>query len=158
MKKFETEHSTEVAEEDTEEAETAIMEDKNATTCGLFGFRPTWLQKFLSRKTYLLVFLLLATSQAMIFSYLTVVLSTIEKQFGLQSKEAAWIYSGNEISQIAFIFFLPFVGRVRKKPLAMGVMSIMSAIGMFIIALPHFTGRGKSFTKGKDYEPDDYPG
>ena len=32
-------------------------------------------------------------------SYLTAVLSNIERRFGLQSKEVAWIYSGNEISQ-----------------------------------------------------------
>jgi hypothetical protein len=50
------------------------------------------------------------------------------------------IYSGNEISQIFFIVFLPFVGRVKKRPLFMSLSTALAAIGLFIIALPHFTG------------------
>ena len=50
------------------------------------------------------------------------------------------IYSGNEISQIFFIVFLPFVGRVKKRPLFMSLSAVLAAVGLFIIALPHFTG------------------
>ena len=50
-----------------------------------------------NRKTFMLVYVLVSIVQSMIFSYLTVVLTTVEKQFGLTSREAAWIYSGNEI-------------------------------------------------------------
>ena len=112
--------------------------------CGLFYWRPPWLQKFLSRKCFLLVYLLLGITQSMVFSYLSVVLSTIEKQFGVKSAEIAWVYSGNEISQICFIVFLPFVGRVKKRPLLMGLASIISACGMFLIAIPHLAGRGQN--------------
>ena len=42
-------------------------------------------------------------------TYLSSCLSTIEKQFGIKSQEAAWVFSGNEISQIPLIFFLPFL-------------------------------------------------
>ena len=79
----------------------------------------------------------------MVFAYLSVVLSTIEKQFGVKSAEIAWIYSGNEISQICFIVFLPFVGRVKKRPLFMGLASIVSACGMFLVAVPYLAGRGQ---------------
>ena len=88
-------------------------------------------------------------TQTTILAYLTVVLSTIEKEFGLKSKEAAWVYSGNEIAQICFIVFLPFVGRVKRRPLYIGVAAIISAIGMFLIAVPYFAGRSKRFGKGK---------
>ena len=71
-------------------------------------------------------------------SYLTAVLSNVERRFGLQSKEVAWIYSGNEISQIALVFFLPLIGKVRKRPLWLGVSNCFAAVGIFIIALPHF--------------------
>ena len=123
------------------------MADRSAT-CGLFGVRPTWLQRFLTHKMFLVTYIMVGVTQSMIFSYLTVVLSTIEKQFGLQSKEAAWIYSGNEISQIAFVLFLPFVGRVKKKPLAIGLMSMLAAVGIYIIATPHFAGRGRAIIEG----------
>ena len=53
-------------------------------------------------------------------------MGAVEKHFGLKSKEAAWIYSGNEISQICFIVFVPVVGRIVKKPLAMSLMSVVA--------------------------------
>ena len=115
------------------------MVDK-ATSCGLFNWRPQWIQKFANHKVYMALFVIIGIVQSMAFSYLTVVLSTIEKRFGLKSKEATWIYSGNEISQICFIFFLPFVGRVKRRPLFMGLSIMLSAIGLLIIAFPHFTG------------------
>ena len=118
-------------------------EDIQEKACGLFSWRPAWLQKFLSHKLFLLVFTLLGVSQSMIFSYLTVVLSTIEKQFGVKSAEIAWVYSGNEISQICFILFLPFVGRAKKRPLLMGLASMISGCGMILIAMPYLAGRGQ---------------
>ena len=54
------------------------------TTCGLFSWRPHSLQRFVSHKYYVLVYVIISISQSIVFSYLTVVLSTIEKQFGLK--------------------------------------------------------------------------
>ena len=53
-------------------------------TCGLFSWRPHSLQRFVSYKYYVLVYVIISIAQSMVFSYLTVVLSTIEKQFGLK--------------------------------------------------------------------------
>ena len=94
------------------------------------------------------LFMIVSSTQTIILSYLTVVLSTIEKEFGLQSKEAAWVYSGNEIAQVLFIVFLPFVGKAKRRPLYIGIGACVSAIGMLLIALPHFVGRGKEYQKG----------
>ena len=115
------------------------MVDKG-TSCGLFNWRPEWVQRFANQKVYMALFVIIGVVQSMAFSYLTVVLSTIEKRFGLKSKEATWIYSGNEISQIFFILFLPFVGKVKRRPLFMGLSIMLSSLGLFIIAIPHFTG------------------
>ena len=57
---------------------------RNSATCGLFDWRPQSLQRFVSYKYYVLVYVIISISQSMVFSYLTVVLSTIEKQFGLK--------------------------------------------------------------------------
>ena len=122
------------------------VENQN-NSCGLFNCRPSWLQRFLSYKAFIVVYLLLGISQSMIFGYLSVVLSTVEKQFGVKSAEIAWVYSGNEISQICFIVFLPFVGRVKKRPLVMGLASVISASGMFLIILPYMIGRGQDIIK-----------
>ena len=124
-------------------------EEQKRYSSGLFNWRPSWLQKVLSYKVFVLFYMLLSGTQTIILSYLTVVLSTIEKEFGLKSKEAAWVYSGNEISQILFIVVLPFVGRTKRRPLFIGVAGIISAIGMLLIAVPHFAGRGKEFESGR---------
>lgn len=111
-----------------------------STSCGLFNYRPKWAQKYANHKVYVFLFSIIGIVQSMAFSYLTSCLSTIEKRFGLKSKEATWIYSGNEISQIFFIFFLPFVGRVKRRPLFMGLSIMLSAVGLLIVAFPNFTG------------------
>ena len=64
-----------------------------------------------SFQIYILLYSVLGAVQGMGHTYLSSVLTTIEKQFGIKSQEAAWIFSGNEISQIAFIFVIPFLTR-----------------------------------------------
>ena len=150
------------------------MLDKG-TSCGFLACRPRWLQRFAAPKFYMIVFTLIAIVSSSVFSYMSVVLSTIEKRFGLQegtqlnsdsevsyhqyhgrlrdffcclfqfehpqSKEAAWIFSGNEISQILLMLILPFAGKVKRRPLWLGVATVVSAVGVLISAIPHFTGR-----------------
>jgi sodium-independent organic anion transporter len=103
------------------------------------------MQRFADPKFYLFLFSIVSILGAFIFAYLTVVLSTIEKEFGLQSKEAAWVYSGNEISQIFLLVVLPLIGKVRRRPLWLGLANVVSAMGTLLIALPHFTARGSTF-------------
>ena len=89
------------------------------------------------------------------------VLSSMEKQFGIKSEEAAWIFSGiiiiinilsmimimiitiimiysiiiitqmsgNEISQIFFIFFFPLLAKIRRRSLWTSVAMLLSALG-----------------------------
>ena len=61
------------------------------TTCGFLGCRPRWLQRFAAPKFYMVVFTLIAIVSSSVFSYVSVVLSTIEKRFGLQ--EGTQLYS-----------------------------------------------------------------
>ena len=72
------------------------------------------------------------------FSYLSAVLSTIEKQFGIRSKETAWVFSGNEVSQICFIFALPFLSKVHRRSLWTAVAMMLTAFGLFLCASPFF--------------------
>ena len=92
--------------------------------------------------------MIISGAQTIFLSYMTVVLSTIEKEFGLKSKEAAWVYSGNEISQILFILFIPFIGRAKRRPLYIGIAAFISALGMLLISVPYLAGMGKSSDYG----------
>lgn len=46
---------------------------------------------------YVIVYSTIGIIQGMAFNYLSTVLSTIERQFGIRSQETAWVFSGNEI-------------------------------------------------------------
>lgn len=71
------------------------MMDKGST-CGFLGYRPRWLQRFAAPKFYMLVFTLIAIVSSSVFSYVSVVISTIEKRFGLQEGTQRY-YSDSEV-------------------------------------------------------------
>lgn len=54
--------------------------------CGISIFKPKWLKKFATIKSFMAVYGLLGTIQAMAFVYLVVTLTTIEKRFKIPSK------------------------------------------------------------------------
>jgi len=111
--------------------------EKETTTCGLFNWRPKWLQKLARKEVYIILFSLIGAVQGMSYTYLSSVLSTIEKQFGIKSQEAAWVFSGNEISQIAFIFFLPFLRKITKRTMWTSLALLASAFGLVLCAMPY---------------------
>ena len=98
-------------------------------------------------QVYAGVYSVLGIVQGMGFSYLSSVLSTIEKQFGIKSKETAWVFSGNEISQIFFIFALPFLGMIRKRALWTSIAMLWTSLGLFLCASP-FLVKDKSLYDG----------
>ena len=81
-----------------------MFPEEKETSCGIFSWRPKWLQKFANLKLYVLIYSTLSMIQSMGFSYANVVLTSVERRFGIKSKDIAWIYAGNEISQVIFIF------------------------------------------------------
>lgn len=122
--------------------------EKQNTLCGLGPWRPKFMQRFASRKMYIFVYSLLGVIQGMGFTYLSSVLSTIEKQFGIKSQEAAWIFSGNEISQIFFILVLPFLPRIKKRTLWTSIAMMLSALGFFLCATPFFAKDKELYRNG----------
>ena len=79
------------------------------------------------------------------YSYMSSILTTLEKEFGIKSKETAYLNSGNEIAQILFIFFLPLMMKVKKRPLWCGIGMMTTAVGLYMMALPHILIRKVSF-------------
>jgi len=54
--------------------------------CGVSCYHPGWLQKFANTKSFLIVYGLLGTIQAMSYLYFVVTLTTIEKRFKIPSQ------------------------------------------------------------------------
>ena len=57
-------------------------------------------------------------------------------------QETAWVFSGNEISQICFIFALPFLSKIHRRTLWTSVAMIFAAFGLFLCAGPFFAKVG----------------
>lgn len=54
--------------------------------CGICGFYPKWLRNRATPKTFIVVYGLLGTVQAMAFIYIVVTLTTLEKRFKIPSR------------------------------------------------------------------------
>lgn len=58
--------------------------------CGIGQFKPKWLKRFANIKSFMTVYGLLGTIQAMAFVYLVVTLTTMEKRFKIPSKTTGY--------------------------------------------------------------------
>lgn len=97
------------------------------------------MQPLASKKVYMLIYGILGIIQGMFFTYLSAALSTLERQFGIKSEETAYLMSGNELSQILFVFVMPFIVKVKKRPFWTAIGLCCSALGCFMMAMPHWT-------------------
>ncbi|KAL0126170.1 hypothetical protein PUN28_004945 [Cardiocondyla obscurior] len=111
--------------------------------CGICGIYPRWLQNRATVKSFIAVYGLLGTVQAMAFIYIIVTLTTLEKRFKIPSRTTGIILSGNEISQILSLI-LTYYGGSSHRPRWIAVGVGLSALSCLVLALPHFIyGPGK---------------
>jgi len=96
------------------------------------------MQFFASKKVYMFFYGVIGIIKGMQYTYLSAMLSTLERKFGIKSKETAYLMSGNEIAQILFLFFLPLTVKVKKRPFWCGIGMVFTALGLYMMALPHF--------------------
>lgn len=111
--------------------------------CGICGIYPKWLRNRATPRTFIAVYGLLGTVQAMAFIYIIVTLTTLEKRFKIPSRTTGLILSGNEISQILSLI-LTYYGGSSHRPRWIAVGVGCSALSCLVLALPHFIyGPGK---------------
>ena len=63
--------------------------------------------------------------------------STLEKQFKLTSKQSGMIVAAKELSSLLLIAFLSFYGSFGHKPKYLGYGAILTACGSMLYVLPH---------------------
>ena len=105
--------------------------------CGFGDCRPSFLQKFASKKPYMIIYGCIGIVQSMMGTYLGSMISTIERRFGIKSKESAYLLSGNEIFQILFLFMMPFIIKVKRRPLWMALSLFCTGIGCILMGVPY---------------------
>lgn len=70
------------------------------TSCGMGNFKPTYLQRYATPKSFLVVSSIIGILQGAFFTYFIGVLSTLEKRFSFDSKVSAIIILADNLSPV----------------------------------------------------------
>ncbi|XP_037079901.1 solute carrier organic anion transporter family member 74D-like [Pollicipes pollicipes] len=107
----------------------------------LFGWgrcTPPALQRLVSQRTFLVVFVVTCVLQGMYYTYVVSVITTIEKLFQFQSKTTGIVFSATEIGQISGALLLTYYGGQGHRPRWIGCGITLFAFCTFMCSLPHF--------------------
>uniref|UniRef100_A0AAG5DGR6 Solute carrier organic anion transporter family member n=2 Tax=Anopheles atroparvus TaxID=41427 RepID=A0AAG5DGR6_ANOAO len=109
--------------------------------CGWFGLRPKWMEVFMTPKWALFWLCWAGAVQGLVVNgFINVVITTIERRFGLRSTQTGLVASGYDIA--SFLCLVPvsyFGGRLgASKPRWIGWGVAVMGLGAFVFALPHF--------------------
>ncbi|XP_037960729.1 solute carrier organic anion transporter family member 4A1 [Teleopsis dalmanni] len=116
-------------------------EDYSIQTIGWGKIKPKCLQRFCSAKWALFWLCWGGAMQGLIVNgFINVVITTIERRFGLRSSQTGIIASGYDIA--SFICLVPVTyyggrfGTSKPKIISLGI--VLMGLGSFVFALPHF--------------------
>ncbi|OQV15395.1 Solute carrier organic anion transporter family member 5A1 [Hypsibius exemplaris] len=103
-------------------------------SCGIFGWRPAWLQCFRSMKVFMACYVVLGVFHGMYGSYLGPVIPSIEKRFGFTSKEVGSFRAMSDVSRILASLIVAHYGGAGHRPRWIGCGAILLGLGMFLMA------------------------
>ena len=112
--------------------------DNHEYSCGLCSLRPTWLQRFANKQTFLAIFCLTSVLQGMYYTYFVSVLTTIEKLYQIQSKTTGMIMSATEIGQIGGALLLTYYGGYGHRPKWIACGMLIFAFASLLCSTPHY--------------------
>ncbi|KAK0087850.1 hypothetical protein PV325_013940 [Microctonus aethiopoides] len=118
-----------------------IQNTLTKTLCGWLCFRPSYLQRFRTAKWALFWLCWAGAMQGMIVNgFINVVITTIEKRFGLTSSETGLIAGGYDIASFILLIPVSYIGGRAKasKPKYVGVGILVLGIGSLLFASPHY--------------------
>ncbi|XP_072758810.1 solute carrier organic anion transporter family member 4A1 isoform X2 [Anoplolepis gracilipes] len=122
-----------------------ILKETDRTTdnlkCGWYWFRPIYLQKFRTAKWALFWLCWAGAMQGMVVNgFVNVVITTIEKRFGLKSSESGLIAGGYDIASFLLLVPVSYLGGRAKasKPRYIGLGVLVLGIGSLLFASPHY--------------------
>lgn len=108
------------------------------TKCGFGGWTPLWLQRMATPGWYMLVSNILGILQGAFYMYLIGVMSTIEKRFGLASKQTALIMIADNFSPIIFSSITGYYASHVHRPRLIALGMTLVVIACYMNALPFF--------------------
>lgn len=115
--------------------------DARNLKCGWGVFRPRWLQRFRTAKWALFWLCWAGAIQGMVVNgFVNVVITTIERRFGLRSMQTGVIAGGYDMASFACLAPVTYLGgrTGSSKPRWLGLGVLLMGTGSLLFALPHF--------------------
>ena len=109
--------------------------------CSLFSVKLKWLNNFRNPKWFLVFLSTAAFLQGLcINGFVNVVITSIERRFGLKSTQSGMIASTYDIGSLLIMIPVSFLGgrTVSSKPRWIGVGLMCQALGSLMWTIPHF--------------------
>jgi organic anion transporter polypeptide len=107
-------------------------------SCGIFCFKPKWLQKYANPKIFLLDFSLIAIIRAAYFTYQISVMSTLEKRYAFPSKVSALILIADNLSGMIVSPIIGYIGTKIHGPRLIGGGMILVSLSCILSGMPYF--------------------
>ncbi|KAH8282581.1 hypothetical protein KR054_008553 [Drosophila jambulina] len=122
-------------------ASTETDQDMDSPRFGWCGWSPQWLQRFCTAKWALFWLCWGGALQGLIVNGLiNVSISTIERRFGLRSRQTGLVASGYDVASFACLVPVTYYGgrRGASKPRFIAIGLILMGLGSLVFLLPHF--------------------
>ncbi|KAL7647268.1 UNVERIFIED_CONTAM: hypothetical protein RMT77_002526 [Armadillidium vulgare] len=114
-----------------------VSETPEVKDCGLFSFRPSFLQPLANIKIFvLLLSILVMVQQALASGYLNSVITTIEKRYEIPSYLTGVISSFYEIGNVITVIFVSYLGSRRRIPVWIAVGCLVMGLGSILFVVP----------------------
>lgn len=125
-------------DEDEHHRQAMLAEHDDDYTCGLFRWRPRWLQRFAHKDCFLVLFCLTSVLQGIYYTYFVSVLTTIEKLYQIPSRTTGLIMSATEIGQITGALALTYFGGLGHRPRWISAGMLVFAFAALLCSTPHY--------------------
>ncbi|XP_077487691.1 solute carrier organic anion transporter family member 74D-like [Amblyomma americanum] len=106
--------------------------------CGIFSYRPHWMQRFAKTHYFLVCYIVYGVCQGALKAYLNGCISTIERKFALSGKMFSVILIADNVSSLFASLLIGYYARKVSRPKMIAFAVFMSVAGCFLAALPYF--------------------
>uniref|UniRef100_V5GF11 Solute carrier organic anion transporter family member n=2 Tax=Ixodes ricinus TaxID=34613 RepID=V5GF11_IXORI len=105
--------------------------------CGIFGYRPRWLQRFAKAYYFLICYVLFGIFQGALKAYLNGTITTVERKFALTGKMFGVILIADNISSLFTSLLVGYYATKISRPKIIAFGIWMSVLGCFVSVLPY---------------------